>query len=160
MIEYFFSMLIEQSRNDIYSDRIMDNLISIFFTLLVRKHGNRPVASGQTDAPRDRYGGMITYIYHNFRTVTLAKTAKRFNISAAHCSRLIKGITGKNFTALLKGIRMKHARTMLDSSGTRIYDISYFLGYENQETFIRAFKREYGVSPAQYRKARSPAPLR
>ncbi|MDR2403078.1 MAG: AraC family transcriptional regulator, partial [Spirochaetaceae bacterium] len=86
-----------------------------------------------------------------------AKTAARFNISTAHCSRLIEGITGKNFTALVRDIRMKHAQIMLTSSQTRIYDISYFLGYENQETFIRAFKKWYGASPAQYRKVHGPA---
>jgi AraC-like DNA-binding protein/mannose-6-phosphate isomerase-like protein (cupin superfamily) len=153
MMEHFFAMLIEQSRNDVHSDRIMDNLISIFFSLLVRKYGNHPLVCEQTNALRDRYGDMITYIYKNFRTVTLTKAAKRFNISAAHCSRLIKGITGKNFTTLLRDIRMGHAQAMLSSSNTRIYDISYSLGYENQETFIRAFKKEYGINPAQYRKA-------
>jgi AraC-like DNA-binding protein len=158
MMEYFFAMLIEQTRNDVHSDRIMDNLISIFFSLLVRKYGNRPIAGGQTDVLRERYGDMITYVYNNFRTVTMAKTAKRFNVSAAHCSRLIKGITGKNFTTLIRNIRMHHAQAMLSSSNTRIYDISYFLGYENQETFIRAFKKEFDISPAQYRRAHSPTP--
>jgi AraC-like DNA-binding protein/mannose-6-phosphate isomerase-like protein (cupin superfamily) len=157
MMECFFHMLIEQSRNDIHSDRIMDNLISIFFSLLVRKYGNHPLACEETDVLRERYWDVIAFIYNNFRTVTLAKAAKRFDISVAHCSRLIKGITGKNFTTLLRDIRMKHAQSMLTTSQTRIYDISYFLGYENQETFIRAFKKEFGVSPGQYRKDHSPA---
>jgi AraC-like DNA-binding protein/mannose-6-phosphate isomerase-like protein (cupin superfamily) len=156
MIEQFFAMLIEQSRNDIHSDRIMNNRICIFFSLLVRQYGNRPIADGL----RERYWNMIAYIHNNFRTVTLMKTANRFNLSVAHCSRLIKGITGKNFTTLLKDIRMKHAQAMLGSSNTRIYDISYFLGYENQETFIRAFKKEYGISPTQYRKGYGSAHLR
>jgi AraC-like DNA-binding protein/quercetin dioxygenase-like cupin family protein len=155
LTEQLFALLIEQSQNDVHSDRIMDNLISIFFLLLVRKYGRRPIDWEQSSALRERYWDMITYIYNNFRTVSLTKTADRFNISTAHCSRLIKEITGKKFTDLVRDIRMKHAQIMLTSSSTRIYDISYFLGYENQETFIRAFKKWYGLSPTQYRNAQT-----
>jgi AraC-like DNA-binding protein/mannose-6-phosphate isomerase-like protein (cupin superfamily) len=138
--EQLFAMLIEQSRHDVHSERIMDNLVSVFFSLLVRKYGNSPIAYEQSSALKERHWDMINYIYDNFRTVTLAKTAARFNISTAHCSRLIEVITGKNFTALVRDIRMRHAQNMLTPSQTRIYDISYFLGYKNQETFIRAFQ--------------------
>jgi AraC-like DNA-binding protein/mannose-6-phosphate isomerase-like protein (cupin superfamily) len=157
MTEQLFALLIEQSRYDVHSERIMDSLISVFFSLLVRKYGNSPIAHEQSSNIKERHWDMINHIYDNFRTVTLAKTADRFNISTAHCSRLIEGITGKNFTALVRDIRMKHAQIMLTSSQTRIYDISYFLGYENQETFIRVFKKCHGTSPAQYRKVHGPA---
>jgi len=33
-----------------------------------------------------------------------------------------------------------------------IYDISFSLGYENLETFIRNFKKKHGISPSQYQK--------
>jgi AraC-like DNA-binding protein/quercetin dioxygenase-like cupin family protein len=160
MTEWFLTLLVEQSHDDLHSARIMDNLISVFFSLLVRKYGNNPIAYEQTNAQKTRHWDMITYIYENFRTISLAKTAKRFNLSVAHCSRLIKAVTGKSFSTLIRDIRMKQAEFMLASSKTRIYDISYFLGYENQETFIRAFKKWHGLSPALYRKehAKTPSP--
>jgi AraC-like DNA-binding protein/mannose-6-phosphate isomerase-like protein (cupin superfamily) len=157
MVEQFFDMLVEQYQNDIYSDHIMHDMVSIFFFLLVRKHGSHLVAYEQLNSLKERYWDIITYIYKNFKTTTLTKTAKHFNISTAYCSRLIAELAGKNFTILLRDIRMKHAQTILVSSETRIYDISYFLGYENQETFIRAFKKWHGISPGQYRKMHNPA---
>ncbi|MDR2303909.1 MAG: AraC family transcriptional regulator [Treponema sp.] len=151
LIEILFSLLIEQSRKERLSDRIMDNHIYLFFLLLLRKYGNRYIAYENSGAKKERYWDIISYIYKNFRIVTLSKIADHFNISLAYCSRLIESITNKNFTTLVRDIRMKHAQVILVSSSARIYDISYTLGYENQETFIRTFKKYYGLTPAQYR---------
>jgi YesN/AraC family two-component response regulator len=151
MMETIFFMLAEQSRGDNYSGRIMDNLASIFFALLARKYGKNPASHRQMDKVTDRYREIISYINGNYKTVTLARLAGHFYISAAYCSRLIKSLAGKNFSALVRDIRNRHARSLLMSSTIKIYDISHSLGYENQETFIRNFKKDYGVSPGQYR---------
>jgi AraC-like DNA-binding protein/mannose-6-phosphate isomerase-like protein (cupin superfamily) len=150
LLEQFFAMLIEQRRNDKQSNRIMDNLISIFFARLVRKYGNSPLVYAQLGL-EERYWNIIAYINEHFRTLTLAALAAHFNLSVAYCSRIVKAATGKNFTALVQDLRMNQARSMLTQSAVKIYDISYSLGYENQETFIRSFKKRHGVSPNQYR---------
>jgi 2-isopropylmalate synthase len=129
----------------------MDNLASIFFALLARKHGKKPASHRQMDRITDRHREIISYINGNYKTVTLARLAEHFHISAAYCSRLIKSLAGKNFSALVRDIRNRHARSLLISSTIKIYGISHSLGYENQETFIRNFKKDYGVSPGQYR---------
>jgi AraC-like DNA-binding protein/mannose-6-phosphate isomerase-like protein (cupin superfamily) len=151
LMETLFSLLVEQSREEKLSDRVMDNKISLFFLLLVRKYGDRPIAYENSVAKKDRYWDIIIYIHNNFRIVTLSQVAAHFKISLAHCSRLVESITNKNFTTLIRDMRMKHAQAMLTSSSTRVYDISYTLGYENQETFIRVFKKYYGLTPTQYR---------
>ena len=149
MTEKIFDLLVEQSRNDKYSSRIMDDIISIFFTLLIRKHENKPLIQHTAkDSYKQRY---ITYINEHFRTITLAQVAKHFSVSIAHCSRVIKAHTGKNFSNLVRDIRLRHAQSLLTSSNMKIVDISYSLGYENQETFIRSFKNNFGVTPGQYR---------
>ena len=146
LIENIFSMLTEQSRRDKHSGRIMDNLVSIFFTQVVRNKVKGQLFSGQLE--QQRY---VSYINEHFRTVTLSDVAKHFNISTAHCSRLIKTLTGKKFTELVRDIRLRHAQSMLVSSNVKICDISFSLGYNNQETFIRSFKKVFGFSPGQYR---------
>jgi AraC-like DNA-binding protein len=151
MMENISFMLVEQSRGDNYSGRIMDNLASIFFALLARKYGKNPASHRQTDNHMDGRWDIIAFINGNYKTITLSRLAEHFSFSVAHCSRLIKSLAGKNFSALVRDIRNRHARSLLVSSNIKIYDISYSLGYENQETFIRNFKKDYGVSPGQYR---------
>jgi YesN/AraC family two-component response regulator len=150
LLEELFALLNEQSINDTYSNRIMENRIEIFFALLIRKYGKTPLIHDQTQKENDHWD-MIAYINENFRTVTLSKIARKFNFEISYCSRLIKACTGKNFTALLSEIRMRYAKKLLLDSSERIYDISYSLGFENQETFIRAFKKNCGVTPSQFR---------
>ncbi|HIS30396.1 MAG TPA: AraC family transcriptional regulator [Candidatus Limivivens intestinipullorum] len=38
-----------------------------------------------------------------------------------------------------------------ETTSYSVQHISSLLGYENPENFIRAFKKEYGVSPSQFR---------
>jgi len=146
LIEKLFSILIEQTRHDEFSNRIMDNLVSIFFTMVVRKKVKDQYLIGQVE--QHRY---ISYLNEHFRTAALSDVAEYFNISVAHCSRLIKTLTGKKFTELVRDLRLKHAISMLISTNIKIGDISYSLGYKNQETFIRSFKKTFGISPSQYR---------
>jgi AraC-like DNA-binding protein/mannose-6-phosphate isomerase-like protein (cupin superfamily) len=146
MIGAIYSMLIEQTRRDEYSNRIMENLVTMFFTLVARKEVKNQPFIGKMEQLR-----YISYINEHFRTVTLVDVAKQFNISTAHCSRLIKALTGKNFTELVRDIRLRHAQSILASTNVKVYDVSYSLGYKNQETFIRNFKKALGLSPNQYR---------
>jgi hypothetical protein len=48
-------------------------------------------------------------------------------------------------------IRLKKARAFLLGGNMKIETISEAVGYPNVEHFIRLFKREYGMTPAQYR---------
>jgi AraC-like DNA-binding protein/mannose-6-phosphate isomerase-like protein (cupin superfamily) len=152
LLEQFFAMLIEQRRDDKQSNRIIESRLSLFFSLLIRKYGSSPVVYEQVGL-KERYWKLIACINEHYRTLTLAKLAARFNLSAAYCSRIIKSITGKNFTDLVRDIRMSQARAMLTSSKAKIHEIGFSLGYENQETFIRDFKRRHGMTPNQYRQS-------
>jgi AraC-like DNA-binding protein len=44
------------------------------------------------------------------------------------------------------------ARERLRAGRQPIAQIAYEVGYEAEEAFIRAFKREFGVSPAAWRR--------
>ena len=122
-----------------------------FFPFSIRKYGDKPFIQ-HNDTHRQQY---IAYINEHFRTITLAQVAKYFSVSIAHCSRLIKALTGKHFTDLVRDIHLRHAKSLLKSSNMKIYDISHSLGYENQETFIRSFKKTVGLTPGQFRQASS-----
>ena len=154
ILEQLLAMLVEQSVSSEESGRIMENQLLIFFSLLKRKYGKSPLVYEQIGV-KEQHWKIIAYINEHFRVLTQAKLAEKFNLSIAYCSRVIKSITGKNFTTLIHDLRMNHARTMLIKSDAKIYDISFSLGYENQETFIRNFKKVHGITPVQYRKNNS-----
>jgi AraC-like DNA-binding protein len=58
---------------------------------------------------------------------------------------------GYSFKQLLLEVRMELARTYLSGSLMSMTELTQILGYENLSAFSRAFKRELGVPPLQWR---------
>lgn len=84
--------------------------------------------------------------------MTLSDVAEHFGFSISYCSKLIKNTTGMGFNDWKRILRMRRAEHMLINTNTTVNDISISLGYENTETFIRAFKKEMHMTPSNYRK--------
>jgi len=85
------------------------------------------------------------------KNVSLAELAANTNQSPFHAHRklcLALGETPKQFTLRL---RIDHAAAALVHSRTAIVDIALECGFESHETFCRAFRRRFGLSPGEYR---------
>ncbi len=151
LIEILLSMLFEEVVEDDYTFRILSHQISIFFTRLVRRYGKAEANYTTDSALNETALDIIRYINDNYRHITLYEVAARFGYTDAHCSRLIKSITGHNFTELLRNIRLRRAESLLLTTTASIEEISYMVGYENAATFIRLFKQHYQITPGKYR---------
>ncbi len=67
---------------------------------------------------------------------------------------------GVGYKDLVENIRHQLASNYLSASGISLQDIAFLLGYSELSSFIRAFKRWTGQSPAEFRKTtRMPQPL-
>lgn len=71
-------------------------------------------------------------------------------LSHMHFIRKIKQLTGKKPIDLLKSYRMKKAKEMLAQKKLSIAEISYKVGFDLPNSFSRAFKKEFNISPTQY----------
>lgn len=83
--------------------------------------------------------------------ISLNNVAERFCISEAYLSRIFKERSGENFSACLERIRMNHAQRLLSQTRIPIHEIGHRVGYAYYDTFRKAFKRTFGVSPSDYR---------
>lgn len=152
ILEYIMEMYAEQFFRDEYSDNIICHLLSIFFVYLTRTYRKTSEIPKHTKKITSFEDKILHYILTNYRTVSLNELARYFYISESHCSRLIREITQMNFSDFLFTYRMQKGQTMLKNNSWSVAEISDKLGYSNPETFIRAFKRFSGMTPAQYRK--------
>ena len=141
-------MFLEQYLNHEYSDRIISSMLIIFFSKLVRKH-KHTVESPTTANHHDT--SLLAYISEHYAAITLSQLAKHLNFSVPYCSAYVKKNTGYSFLQLVRKIRFQHAEMLLTSTNISIHCISLRLGYENPENFMRAFKKEYGMTPSSYR---------
>lgn len=103
----------------------------------------------------DRMGEIINYIQTHYVTVTLDALSKEFFLSKPYLSKYIKEQTGMTFGDTVKKIRMKKAKTLLKNGNMKVESISEAVGYQNVEHFNRLFKKQYGMTPVQYRNSKN-----
>lgn len=77
--------------------------------------------------------------------------ASKLGLSREHFCRLFSSRMGIPPMRYFAKLTAEAARAMLSSTGLRIGEISARLGYENQFSFCRAFKRATGMHPTEYR---------
>lgn len=111
---------------------------------------------GRLQAQREQiepHEKIIAYVNEHFADgqMSLGLLSSEFNLSEAYISRIIKRCTDMNYSAYIEKLRMQKADELLLSTQMSVSDIAEALGYENQSTFFKAFKRYFKVSPGAYR---------
>ena len=81
----------------------------------------------------------------------LVRVADSFHLSESHISRIFREHTGFTFQHYLQELRMNEARTIMMEGTLSIQQIAEKVGYNSHNSFCRAFRRLYGVSPSVYR---------
>lgn len=143
--------------DDEYSWRLLNNLVPLFFAKLLRGYSEQAVITDYSENAPSGNGRLrlLSYINDHYRDISLEELAAHFNYSVPHCSKLIRDETGIGFVAFVRRVKMNHAVSLLINTKTSIADISDIVGYENPESFIRAFQKVYQISPSAYRKKQS-----
>lgn len=80
-----------------------------------------------------------------------AMAAETFGISKKYVSQFLKDQTGKSFNEYVEELRLTHAMTLLRTTDLSITEISANCGFSTQNTFYKAFRRRYDLSPSAVR---------
>ena len=93
------------------------------------------------------------YIEKNYMdpSIGLNKISDEFQISESYFSHMFKEKTGVNFSTYLENIRMSEAARMIKETDISLNELYISVGYNNANTFRRAFKKIYGVTPSNMR---------
>jgi DNA-binding response OmpR family regulator len=75
---------------------------------------------------------------------------KMVHLSHMHFIRKVKQLTGKKPIDLLKSFRLKRAKDLLLQNKLTISETAYKVGYDLPNSFSRAFKKEFGMSPKEF----------
>ncbi|NLB90151.1 MAG: helix-turn-helix domain-containing protein [Clostridiales bacterium] len=97
---------------------------------------------------------VLEYIPQNCtdENISLNTMAEAFRFSPAYMSRQIRQYTGSTFTELLEQYRMDLAKEYTLTTNINVKEIAERCGYSNVNTFFKAFKRTFAVSPSTMRK--------
>jgi len=88
---------------------------------------------------------------HFLTDYTVAAYAKKLNITPNHLSQTIKEVTGKTASSLIQDRRLTEAKYLLKHTDETVHSIALTLGYSEGSHFAKFFRKQLGVSPAEYR---------
>lgn len=92
------------------------------------------------------------YIAKNYnKRITNEDLAQIAGVSTIYFRKLFTEIVGVSPINYVQNVKVQKAKEMLFSDYSSITDIALSLGYQNIYDFSRAFKKNTGLSPLQYR---------
>lgn len=95
------------------------------------------------------------YISQNLdKDLSLTHLSGIAGLNSSYFSRLFKSLTGQTPYGYILEKRMDRAAHLLQHTGERIQDIAGNTGYENPQSFNRAFRKRFGCAPNEYRQNR------
>jgi AraC-like DNA-binding protein len=94
----------------------------------------------------------IDILRNTDRRFTLAELAKKYGISESKLARGFKHFTGHSVYDFQLHASLERSKDLLLTSDLSVSSIATEAGYQAEEAFSKAFKKEYGLSPLDYRK--------
>lgn len=87
--------------------------------------------------------------------LNVAMVAEHFGISKKYVSQFLKDQTGKSYNEYLEELRLNHAMKLLRSTDLSITEVAVNCGFYSQNTFYKAFRRRFDLSPSAVRHGRT-----
>lgn len=95
----------------------------------------------------------INYVCrHRTEKITADSVAKALGLNRSYLSTLFKRETGTTLSGFIRTEKLKAAANMLVFSDCSCADIAEYFGFASQSHFIKLFREETGLTPAEYRK--------
>ncbi|MDP4095125.1 MAG: AraC family transcriptional regulator [Bacillota bacterium] len=84
-------------------------------------------------------------------SLQLSELSSRAGISDFHFNRMFKTVAGVTLKQYILGRKLTIAMEQLKSTKKPVIDIAMELGFQYPEVFSRAFKKQFGASPVNFR---------
>ena len=77
--------------------------------------------------------------------------ANKTNMSVSQLNRKLNALIDQPAGQLIRSLRLQRASDLLKQNAGSISEICYGLGFTDQAYFSRAFKKQFGISPSDYK---------
>ena len=138
------------------SDTVLAKLAELLFVEAIRRYVESmpEEESGWFAGLRDRYVGRTLALMHDKpgEAWTLESLASQVGLSRSALAERFTGLIGQPPMQYLTRWRLTVAAQKLRSEPSSLAAVAEHIGYESEAAFNRAFKREFGMPPAAWRK--------
>ncbi|MBD5806285.1 AraC family transcriptional regulator [Limosilactobacillus walteri] len=134
------------------NDILVESLTYEMFYHLVTEYPNKQEKDSSMANKQIRLA--IYYLQENYRKsdCTIANLCQHINISRSYLYTIFKREMNLSPQKYLSQLRMEDAKQLLLNSNNPIQEIAHRVGYKDEFTFSKAFKRYDGFSPQIFRK--------
>ncbi|MEJ2637299.1 MAG: two-component regulator propeller domain-containing protein [Calditrichia bacterium] len=84
---------------------------------------------------------------------SIDKLADKMNMSVSQLNRKLHALIGQAPGQLVRSMRLQRAADLLKQNTGTVAEICYRLGFSDQANFSRAFKKQFGMAPSEFRRA-------
>ena len=98
------------------------------------------------------YRAMVYIQNHTNESIGIDDVAGEVRRSGSYLMRRFKAELGMSIGEYITKCKMEEACSLLTYGDRSLADISAYLGYSSQSYFQNVFKKQYGMTPLQYRK--------
>lgn len=151
-LEHLFDQLLQEE----YAENIGYKEIQKFYLLRILHTLCLDYALQLHGLDKDSKEKVLLYELERFISTHLgeisAKTLEaHFHYHRNYYNLLLKKYRNKNLKTYIQEMRIRQAAIRLRESNDSIHRIAESVGYENNSFFYELFKRQYGISPKDYR---------
>lgn len=121
---------------------------------MIETNANPPDSSG-SNPPTKKYVELCReFIYTNYyKNINIKDICAAVGLEYSYLFRLFKSMTGTSPGKYLTSYRLSKAAFLLKSTTMNIDEISAAVGYNDRTAFSKAFTKQCGMSPKQYRES-------
>lgn len=153
---YLRSMWEEQRSDEPCKTAYFYSLCTTFLVKLNRITANGQVISSPHEHKNSLLDKLLTYIHENYASpISLASAAEQFFVSPSTVEQLFSKKLGKPFYRYVTECRIIHAQALI-IQGVPLKSVGQACGYNDYSNFYKAFTREVGVSPSDFKQQMPP----
>lgn len=152
--KYILTQLEEECRGDGFGSQIMKNSLFLQFMVYLNRLYLKPDTAGQQVKGDydDSIGEVIKYINDNLsEDMSIESLAAGFYMSRYHLMHKFKSQTGYTIHSYILQKRLILANSLI-KSGRSMTEACTECGFGDYSSFVRAFKKMYGLSPKRHHK--------
>ncbi|MBR2635377.1 MAG: helix-turn-helix domain-containing protein [Clostridia bacterium] len=157
-ITYFVSSAIaEFYENSRYRERMLCHLFEEIIICLLREcseGGTRELFRNSVLSTEELCYQMMHYVdTHLYSMTSLEEIAKELGYRYSYLSHVFKTTTGNTVTAYYQARRLTAAKLLIKEGGINFSGIAQMLNYSSLYTFSKAFKKQFGISPREFKES-------
>ncbi|MDD3335831.1 MAG: helix-turn-helix domain-containing protein [Eubacteriales bacterium] len=113
------------------------------------------VGQSRTNQDEHLYQKLYNYIETHYTSdISLDTASAALGLSPSYIGLIFRRVGETSFARAVTETRVSRAKELLKTTDLTVYEIGRRVGVDNQNTFIRIFKKLEGVTPGQYRIAK------